>query len=425
MRNVALLIVALLFIPGPLQAADALGLRIGAPEIGLLQAGSGGFTNHTLDGTGKKLGFVVQVGNGDAITALGFRYGARTGTPPTYKISVQGVSTTTGYPDGTIKGGGSPASKTFTPPADTTWNGTWREITLDNTYTPSRGETIAIVIEYSAGTCDGSNNSSFSRHASGGSTEWVSNRYYAVDTGSGWGTGTFSYFLPYTIVTANTVTGFPASDLGKSTSIGTNGHRQALRFKLPTSFGSTYKVRGVRLNATRPGPSASIILGLWNAAGTALNDVTIDTDQFGHSSGVGNNLYGFWDDAPATLDCGTEYYVGIERTGATTALLTCQLASANDLKAYPGGSEFYYASWNGSSWTADNTQRPYVELILDDVTAAAGGGGNPPSAVGVGATMRRPRPAIARATLAPERTWEGVDHDPRHSPFAILGALAP
>lgn len=27
--------------------------------------------------------------------------------------------------------------------------------------------------------------------------------------------------------------------------------------------------------------------------------------------------------------------------------------------------------------------------------------------------------------LAPERTWEGVDHDPRHSPFAILGAIAP
>jgi hypothetical protein len=132
--------------------------------------GSVSFTNFTINSSAGTADIVVwcfQADTTDAITDLGFRYGARTGTPPTYRISLQGASTSGIGPDGTVLGGGSPASQTFTPPADTSINGLWQWKTLANSYTPTRGQFLCSVIEYSSGTIDGSNNSSFTKEAAG------------------------------------------------------------------------------------------------------------------------------------------------------------------------------------------------------------------------------------------------------------------
>src|SRR5438105_4685448 len=86
-------------------------------------------TSFALDQTTDQIEYIFQAAEAITITRLGFRYGTRTGTPPTYQVSLQGVDGT-GVPDGTVKGGGSPASATFTPPADATWDATWRWVTL-------------------------------------------------------------------------------------------------------------------------------------------------------------------------------------------------------------------------------------------------------------------------------------------------------
>src|SRR5262245_6559267 len=113
-------------------------------EYGFL---NGGFGTLALNQSTDTMEFIWDsYDNGLVISRLGFRYGTRTGTPPTYRISLQGVDGS-GLPDGTIKGGGSPASATFTPPADTSWNSTWQWINLSNTYTTAnRGEKLATVI---------------------------------------------------------------------------------------------------------------------------------------------------------------------------------------------------------------------------------------------------------------------------------------
>ncbi len=116
--------------------ADAKQMLLGAPAP-VRTALS--FSNFSLNQNTDQLEFVFQAPEAITITKLGYRYGVRTGTCPTYIHSLQGVGTD-GNPDGAVKGGGSPASKTFTPPADTTFNGLFKYNTLDNAYTCARGE---------------------------------------------------------------------------------------------------------------------------------------------------------------------------------------------------------------------------------------------------------------------------------------------
>src|SRR3990167_2686468 len=93
--------------------------------------GSISANNQGLTSSGHKLGQCFYPQLIDTITHLGFRYGLRTGTPPTYRVSLQALGGAA-KPTGTVLGGGSPASATFTPPADTTWDTTWQWVALTN-----------------------------------------------------------------------------------------------------------------------------------------------------------------------------------------------------------------------------------------------------------------------------------------------------
>src|SRR5574342_1044592 len=124
-------------------------------------ATSSGFATSTLNASGIKIAMIWQNPyTSIPYSTVGYYYNSRTGTPPTYKIGLQGVDSS-GNPDGIYKTNGSECSATFTPPADTTWNNTWRTETLTAGYTPAIGEFVALVIEYSSGTINGLNNSEF------------------------------------------------------------------------------------------------------------------------------------------------------------------------------------------------------------------------------------------------------------------------
>lgn len=86
---------------------------------------------------------------------VGFLYNCTAITsPPVYRFSLQGISSR-GTPDGTVKGGGSPASVTLTP---TVSQGL---ATFANPFTPSTGDLLALVVEYSSGTVGASNTATF------------------------------------------------------------------------------------------------------------------------------------------------------------------------------------------------------------------------------------------------------------------------
>jgi hypothetical protein len=335
-----------------------------------------GFFLFSLDGATDALEYIIQAPAADTITHVGFRYGVRTGTPPTYRVSIQGVGTT-GNPDGTIKGGGSPASATFTPPASTAWNSTWQWVALSNSYACSRGEALALVIDYSSGSIDGSNFGSFTTAPSGNGAR--SAFPYAIENAAGvrarhvgqaaWGmkSGTASYGVPFQ---AATVTAFSTNT------------EYALQFTLPDAAGGSYQVMGVRANITTPAAAKSFDLRLYEGT-TLLQTATFDTDTLRANAFPGSliELY-FANTTLATLTCGTTYYAAFAPTDASNniALLVWTAAAAQDAAAWGGDGNWCLATRAGGAWTSDTLSRPAMELLLADLS--------------------EPTPPVARALIA-------------------------
>lgn len=353
--------------------ADALklcpGLPIDLPPISVQSQ-----TNLALNASDAALAVAFSPATNDAITHLGFLYGVRTGTPPTYRISLQGLDAT-GVPDGTVLGGGAPASATFTPPADATWNSTWRWVALDNSFTPTRGVPIlSMCIEHSAGTIDGSNNSSFARNYgfNAGSTFGI--LPYIITKASGGAFIKQTAMIPiYGYRTAANRYGIIATGGGVST-IGTNGHRAVAHLTLPAGWSDTHKLKGAKIGITPPAAGNEFIVGLWDAAGSAIQSATYDSD---HLAAIANRIVEcYFDEASLTaLSFGTKYYLGIERVAASCALTYTDVDEADNRLAWPLESSIGLATWNGSAWAEDNTVYPSVVPLFDDITEPAGGGG--------------------------------------------------
>lgn len=324
-------------------------------------------SSHSADANNDGVAWVFQANTADPITHLGFRYGARTGTPPTYSMRLEGVGTD-GLPDNADIGGGSATAKTFTPPADTTWNGTWRWIELTNPFTPTRGQMLASTIRYSSGTIDASNFSSFSY-------TWTGIRpssgfpYPLLLTAGTWAKNAGASLFGYR--TANGRYGI----IGISeytTNISTAGNRQAMHFTLPSGHGSTFKVLGMRAVNDMPTTGTTIIFGLWDAAGTAIQSVTIDSDHVRAPGSIGTQEFYFDETTLTALNFGTKYYIGYEIVGSDVGLRGVTLGEAADRSWAPNGVNMGLGIWNGSSWADTDTVLPQASLILADITEPAG-----------------------------------------------------
>lgn len=326
------------------------------------------FQNHVLDANTDTLEFGFNAPEAITITKVFVRYGLRTGTPPAYKISLMGMDGATGRGDGTILGGGSPASNVFTPPADTTWDGTGRWITLDNPYICTRGQKIVIHLKYESGTVDGSNNSSFTRNIASSSLNSFPGAY---DNGStttqqpifGYGSTTKVYGYP--------LEGFDSTVFGS----GDTPDEWALKFTLPADAGSTFKVSGVRARFTPGGSGRTAKVQLYTGT-TLLQTVTIDADEIAGAGGM-VEVY-FTDTTLATLDFGTAYRIGLQPQEASNwNLPSLVVDAANDLTAFGGGADWHLSTRTDvGAWTDVTTKRPMMELIIDDWTEPAGGGGS-------------------------------------------------
>lgn len=332
----------------------------------------GNFSNFSLDATNDGLAHTFQPNSTDPITHLGFRYGVRTGTPPTYIIGLESADAS-GLPNGTYLGGGTPASSTFTPPADSSWDGLWKWEAIDNAYTPSRGQVLALTIRYSSGTVDASNFSSYSRTVQGiravfgnlfpcnltliaGTWAKQSGQLFGYRTASGRYGMLFQSF--YTTTTT------------------TSGERSAMHFTVPTTWASTFKVLGADLVFRSPAATTTSKLGLWDSSGTMIQEVTIDSDIF-RAAATANPSQVFFDESSLTaLDAGTKYYIGVESVSSSeVGLRGYQLAEAADRSAFPNGTNRGLSTWDGATWTDSDTVLPMVAPILSEVTVPSGGSG--------------------------------------------------
>lgn len=355
--------------------SDAKRQRIGATQWGF-HVGSPSVSSHVLDASNDGIGFMFRAESDDPITHLGFRYGVRTGSgsdsPPTQVCTLEGISATTGMPDGTDVGGGSPTAATFTPPNDTSFDNTFQWIALTNAFTPTVGARYGGTIRYSSGTISGTNNSSWSTDVAniGAGGSHLSPAAFRLTSG----TWTRRAAMPLGGVrTASTRYGYLWQDVFLTRSASTVGHRQALKFVLPGT--GTYKIRGARFTSSLASAAGkNPLFNIWSAS-AALQSVTLDTDV--EPNTTNGNHYVVWPDALATLTGGTTYYVGLEVADAASAgvlLYGAKLSEADDLLAFAGGTQWHLATFDGSSWTDDQTVRPYMELALEDIAEPSAGG---------------------------------------------------
>lgn len=349
-------------------------------------AGFGGitFSNFTLNssaGTVDRLSHCYQVENAETITHLGFRYGARSATPPTFKISLQAKLTTGAGPTGTVLGGGTPAEGTFLPPADTTWDGTWRWIDITD-YTPSRGQWVCNVIEYSSGTIDGTNNSSFTSTLGNAHIRGPFPLAYTQTNAGAW---TALDELPiYGYKTASRSYGHPIEDFTSSEAYSSDStpDERGLRCKIPATATGTYKILGAWVQfETVPAAGKTINMNLYTGTGTSAEQtVAIDTDYIGANGGSNREpaRFLFTDATLDTITAGTVFRITFEAVDTSTNIeIGSFFTDGNaEMSAFPGGLECYTSTrTNAGAWDSDTTnKRPLIFPIVQELAGAATGG---------------------------------------------------
>lgn len=347
--------------------ADAKQIVLGYPTAFI---STPGFSTHTLNQSNDAYEVVFQVPPGAAtytITRLGFLTSSLASTPD-FKISLQGVNSS-GNPDGTIKGGGSPASAVFNPTSLGWTSDSWHWITLDNSFAAAPGY-YSIVVAYESGTIGASNRLTISTSLGNSRSQMPYGIVTDAGTRSrqvtlplfGWGTASKAYGTPLKAVT------------GRSVNSGSTPDEYAVRFNLPAGYGDTFKIMGGRL-AGFLGAASTMAVKLYDASDNVLADVTHDTDLFG---GLAAPIDIYFDDTSLTdLSFATTYRLAFVPQDATNqTLYEMEVDSAADWDAWPGGQDFMLSTrTNAGAWTDTATKRFLAALILSDWTEPAGGGG--------------------------------------------------
>ena len=314
-----------------------------------LAVGLAAVANFRLDATSDELAYIHRCSHDLTINQVAFEVATLTGTP-TYQVSLQSVTATTGDPTGTILGGGSPASTQWAAAAG------WNWITLDNSYAVSKEDVIAIVIEdgTSGTNPDGSNYIDVSRHDTQILQSAPPFAVQSTDTGSTWtpiGSDTPMYGLRNSGDTAD-VQGYPVqapfvqpANLATST-----GHVAGAAFMLPESFGRRVQVHG--FNAGFVFIDNLFTGGIFAEDGTAVIE-SAQIDNNTSESNFNNPLIYF---TPTWLETGVKYYAGIQKENGTgTGFYYTHLCdAAATLSAFTGYPNNAYATWRGTSWLDEN-----------------------------------------------------------------------
>lgn len=328
----------------------------------------------TLDAATDQMSVVFQAEKSDTITHVGFLQGTVTGTPGTLRVGLQGVVTTTGLEGGTWLGSGSGYAD-HSPVTGN--NGIWVVLALGASVSVTAGETYALVLDPQAvGTWDASNKVTV-----------------CSVVGSDGGQASTPYHIENGVIFNNTDNGRryllrsstrtyainPWSDIASYTfHSGTTPDEDGLRFKLPTSFGSTIDLIGVKWHINIPRGATeteTFDIILYDTDGTtSLTSKTEYAAQKYRYTTVDSH-YMFLS-SPYTLSTNKEYTL-VLRPNQNTLSYTMPYANygglaAGDLPLYGDGGDIKRAArTNAGSWTEYTTQLPMVQLIMR--TVASGG----------------------------------------------------
>lgn len=371
--------------------ADIYKQNVGCDIFGEL-GGPGPAQTFAIETQHEAVAGVLMMPEDATITTVGFVNGTATNaasiTDNTYTISIQGLDAS-GLPDGTILGGGSPASATFPQSGQaggvTLGSATSHIITLANSIALQAGTPYAIVIQHTGAT-DAVN---FTTPRYGFTSIGQATRFpYALTKDSTssttvWskatGVGPFGWFLR----SASRTYGYPGTSFVAAQTLG-GTNEDGFSFTAPSAFGTsnTYALRGIRFQG-----AANTAAGTWRVnlyANPLVNNNlaiqqstgAIDSD---HSCAATAGFYEvyFADDTLVALTPGSVYGIGISHSAASGfGFLSILVPDASAKTAYPmGGLTFmtrtiaaYPPDGNDDVFTTTATTIVRAELIFGDFT---------------------------------------------------------
>lgn len=299
-----------------------------------------------------------------------------TGSAGTMRVGIQSVNTTTGLPSGTWLGYGDFAT------GQTNFQdfGT-RQWTLSTTATITRGQYYAIVIFAQAGTFDATSKVRFyTVRGTGVGPAFITFPYtYNIDNGVASGKSTAALIPNFGCGTATRQYGIGCSGgLQGSWNAGSSPNQRGMKFKLPTSLCTTFKVVGVRMGVGPTNSAATWDLNLYDSSNNVLQNRSYTNQEAYNSNSLLMRDYYFDESSLIALSANTDYRIAVQGTHATLGCMTYIETSsiANCSSAFIPDGTFHLTTRTGTgAWTDTTTSWMPMQLIIDDFTASASGGG--------------------------------------------------
>lgn len=294
----------------------------------------------------------------------------------TIRVGIQSVVTTTGLPSGTWLGFG-----------DFTINGTnfpdfsAKEWILTTTATLTRGQYYAIVIFALSGTFNATDQISFYtvRGTGVGPAFNVFPYTHNVLAGAASGKSTTALIPNFGCGTGTRQYGIGCSSgLQASWNSASSPNQRGMKFKLPASLCTSFKVVGVRM-AIGPTNSASTWdLNLYDSASTVLQNRSYTNQEAFNAATLLVRDYYFDESSLTALSPNTDYRIAMQATSATLGCATyLEVGSAWDCSsAFIPDGLFHLTTRTGTgAWTDTTTGWMPMQLIIDDFTASGSSGG--------------------------------------------------
>lgn len=324
---------------------------------------------YQINSVGSKIEWIKQIAATGSLTQIGFRYISTLGSgvdlePPTQRISIQGVDSSTGRANGLVQ-----TSATYRPQVDvidgpgSSWNQTWQWINVPSA-TVNVGQLIAIVIEYSSGPIRPPSSSYSGR---------------ILNTSSG--TARFPYshanggFKDDRILVAYKVNGitygWPIEDFSRT--IYSGSAMKGVKFRFDSDWADSFKIAGCTWQGEHASnTNATYSMRLYDGD-TEIGRTTVDAD---HSMEVGSRsqLHTVLFDESTLPELVPDHFYRLVIAADTTGIQmdVYHAPSQEDALAYPGGANLFFTEGSGgSNWSDDGAARPMIDLIVSEWGAPA------------------------------------------------------
>lgn len=336
------------------------GIVLGTPSVAV--AGFVGTTipvTQTLDGAADTIA-TLWIAEASEIASIMYWVGAVTGTAPTYDFRIEDVASD--GPDGNLAAAG--ANGTQQPSAG------WNTVNLGTPYTPSDGESLAVVIIHSSGTIDGSNNVTVGYRYS-----TIVKQRPSLARDLSVGSWTREALLPAfgPLLTSGVIPvglGLKAGREQPQFDAASSPDEHGVGFVAP----ATGTINGVMIDARFLGAATTGDVRFYEGT-TQKDSVAVDATFV---NGTGTEALIIVPISDIAVTKGTTYRATLKGTHATATILMtiAEYPSAAALASAMGYSCFLTTRTNAGAFSDTATKAPGIFPIYKEMTAGGGGGKN-------------------------------------------------